>query len=213
MGIPQIGESASRELSRLHKTLPDISSSEILRTICLLADLEEERKEVSPQNKDRPPRDDAERSARKKLHDALKARIQKAEDEIADYEVSPDIGAVASRNLIAFFSSQHGKEFMQQFERLGLCPESANFLPLPSKAPAATDMPLAGKTFVITGTLSQPRSIYKEMIEQGGGKVSGSVSGNTSYLLAGEGGGAKRDKADKLGVDILSEDQLISMLK
>ena len=51
------------------------------------------------------------------------------------------------------------------------------------------------------------------MIEQGGGKVSGSVSGNTSYLLAGEGGGSKRDKADKLGVDILSEDQLISMLK
>lgn len=213
MGIPQIGESASRELSRLHKTLPDISSSEILRTICLLADLEEERKEVSPQNKDRPPLDDAERSARKKLHDALKERMQKAEDEIADFEVSPDIGAVASRNLIAFFSSQHGKEFMQQFERLGLCPKSANFLPRPSEASAATDMPLAGKTFVITGTLSQPRSIYKEMIEQGGGKVSGSVSGNTSYLLAGEGGGSKRDKADKLGVDILSEDQLISILK
>ena len=213
MGIPQIGEAASRELSRLHRTLPDIPSSEILRTICLLADLEEKRKEVSPQNKDRPPLDDAERSTRKKLHDALKERIQKAEDEIADFELSPDIGAVASRNLVAFFSSQYGKEFMQQFERLGLCPESANFLPRPSETSAATGMPLAGKTFVITGTLSQPRSIYKEMIEQGGGKVSGSVSGNTSYLLAGEGGGSKRDKADKLGVDILSEDQLISILK
>ena len=213
MGIPQIGESASRELSRLHQTLPEISTSKILRTISLLADLEEERKEVSPQNKDRPPLDDTERSIRKKLHDDLKERIKTTETEIADYEVSPDIGAVAARNLIAFFSSQHGVEFMQQFESLGLCPQSANYLPRPSENSAAAGMPLAGKTFVITGTLSRARSLYKEMIEKGGGKVSGSVSGKTSYLLAGEGGGSKRDKADKLGIEILSEDQLISMLE
>ena len=213
MGIPQIGESASRELSRLHQTLPEISTSKILKTICLLADLEEERREVSPQNKDNPPLDDTERNIRKKLHHDLKERIQKAESEIAEYEVSPDIGAVAARNLIEFFNSQHGVEFMQQFERLGLCPKSANYLPRPSENSAAPGMPLAGKTFVITGTLSRARSSYKEMIEQSGGKVSGSVSSKTSYLLAGEGGGSKRDKADKLGIDVLSEDQLMSMLE
>jgi len=212
MGIPQIGESASRELSRLHHSIPDISSSEILRTICLLADLEEERKEVSPLNKERPPLNEAERGARKKRHDALRERITEAENEIAGFEVSPDIGAVASRNLMTFFSSQHGKEFMEQFERLKLCPTSDNFLPRPSESKETIGMPFVGKTFVITGTLSQPRSEYKKMIENGGGKVTGSISRSTSFLLAGEGGGSKRDKADNLGIEIISEDQLISML-
>ena len=73
-------------------------------------------------------------------------------------------------------------------------------------------MPFVGKTFVITGTLSQPRSEYKEMIENSGGKVTGSISKGTSFLLAGEGGGSKRDKADNLGIEVISEDQLISML-
>ena len=67
MGIPQIGESASREVSRLHETLPDVASSEILGVICQIADLAEERKNVSPQNRDRPPRDDTDRKRRKIL--------------------------------------------------------------------------------------------------------------------------------------------------
>ncbi len=58
-------------------------------------------------------------------------------------------------------------------------------------------MPLAGKTFVITGTLSIDRDAMKDLIESQGGKVSGSVSAKTHYLLAGEGGGSKRDQRRK----------------
>ncbi len=65
---------------------------------------------------------------------------------------------------------------------------------------------VAGKTFVITGTLSMDRDAMQELIESKGGKVSGSVSAKTSYVLAGEGGGSKRDKAEKLGVAILDEE-------
>ena len=65
---------------------------------------------------------------------------------------------------------------------------------------------------MITGSLSRPRSAYKEIIEKNGGKVTGSVSKSTTYLLVGEGGGSKRDRADSLGVGIISEDQLNSML-
>ena len=73
-------------------------------------------------------------------------------------------------------------------------------------------LPLAGKTFVITGTLSMDRDAMKELIESNGGKVSGSVSAKTSYVLAGEGGGSKRDKAEKLGVSILDEEGLRDLL-
>ena len=62
------------------------------------------------------------------------------------------------------------------------------------------------KTFVITGTLSQPRPAFKKVIEQNGGKVSGSVSKNTDYLLCGEKGGSKKDKAETLGVKVLTEE-------
>lgn len=212
MGIPQIGESASREVSRLHETLPDVASSEILGVICQIADLEEERKNVSPQNRDRPPRDDTERKRRKIRHDELKTEITELENTIAAFEISPDLGPVASRNLVAFFASAPGREFMNQFADLGLSPRSDNFLPRPSELKSSDSLVLAGQIFVITGSLSRPRSAYKEIIEKNGGKVTGSVSKSTTYLLVGEGGGSKRDKADSLGVGIISEDQLNSML-
>jgi DNA ligase (NAD+) len=66
-------------------------------------------------------------------------------------------------------------------------------------------MPLAGKTFVITGTLSIDREEMKALVESKGGKVSGSVSAKTHFLLCGEGGGSKRDKALALKVPILDE--------
>jgi DNA ligase (NAD+) len=73
-------------------------------------------------------------------------------------------------------------------------------------------LPLSGKTFVITGTLTQPRDDFKRLIEDKGGKVSGSISASTHYLLSGEGGGSKRDKAIELGVPVINEDQLREML-
>ncbi len=73
-------------------------------------------------------------------------------------------------------------------------------------------MPLAGKSFVITGTLSRGRDEFKALIEKHGGKVTGSISKKTDYLLAGEGGGSKRDKAAKLEVPVISEDELQAML-
>ena len=72
--------------------------------------------------------------------------------------------------------------------------------------------PFAGKTFVITGTLpSMSRDEAKTYIEAHGGKVSGSVSKKTSYLVAGEAAGSKLDKANSLGVPVLSEGDLKAM--
>ena len=71
---------------------------------------------------------------------------------------------------------------------------------------------LKGKTFVITGTLSQPRNFFKRQIEDNGGKVVGSVSAKTDYLLCGADPGSKRDKALKAGVTILDEQGLQKLL-
>jgi DNA ligase (NAD+) len=72
---------------------------------------------------------------------------------------------------------------------------------------------LAGLTFVITGTLSQPRNHFKKLIEDNGGKVTGSVSSSTDYLLCGGDPGSKLDKAGRLGVEVIDEDRLRRMLE
>ena len=73
--------------------------------------------------------------------------------------------------------------------------------------------PLAGKTFVLTGSLpTLSRDEAKDMIEAAGGKVAGSVSKKTHYVVAGADAGSKLDKAQELGIEILDEDKLKAML-
>jgi DNA ligase (NAD+) len=76
---------------------------------------------------------------------------------------------------------------------------------------AASDK-LAGTTWVITGTLSQSRDEIADIIRSHGGKVSGSVSAKTTYLLAGEEAGSKLDKATNLGVQVLDEAKFREMI-
>jgi DNA ligase (NAD+) len=71
---------------------------------------------------------------------------------------------------------------------------------------------LSGKTFVITGTLSQPRDHFKSKIESNGGKVTDSVTKKTDYLLCGDEAGSKLEKAKTLGVEIVDERGFLKML-
>ncbi|MGE0708981.1 MAG: NAD-dependent DNA ligase LigA [Planctomycetota bacterium] len=79
-------------------------------------------------------------------------------------------------------------------------------------APAGGAQPLAGLSFVITGTLSRPRDAIKDQIEAAGGKVVGAISKNTNYLVAGEKAGSKLEKAQKLGVQVLDEAGLAALI-
>ncbi len=116
----------------------------------------------------------------------------------------PDIGAIVAPSIHAWF---HDEANMQLLDRL----RSAG-LTFVQKAVEAASNKLAGTTWVITGTLSQEREAIADIIRSHSGKVSGSVSGKTTYLLAGEDAGSKLDKATKLGVKIASETEFRSMI-
>src|SRR5690606_11496487 len=140
-----------------------------------------------------------------------RADAKKKNEKLIPYAISGDVGPAVAESVTAFFRSDAGRHVLERLKELGIDPRSDNFLPVVAEADLS-DLPLAGKTFVITGTLGMDRDEMKAFIESKGGKVTGSVSKNTSYLLAGEGGGSKRDKAEKLGVPVIGEEDLKAML-
>ena len=123
-------------------------------------------------------------------------------EEISSIE---GFGIVMARNVENFFRREAN---VQQIERLKVCGLNMNCL-----MEKAGDK-LAGKTFVLTGTLpTLKRSEAQVMIEKQGGKVSGSVSKKTTYVVAGEEAGSKLTKAQELGITILSEAELLELLE
>ena len=177
LGIRNIGESAAGEIARLHANIDKVAESNIMAALANLPNYIE----LSP-------------SKRKKENHPLLAR----------YKIDDNLGPVAAASLLNFFNSAEGKASLEQLALLKIEPISDNFSPIPVES-SASDSEFSGKSFVITGTLSQPRPSFKKIIEANGGKVTGSVSAKTDFLLAGEKTGSKADKAKNLGVTILDE--------
>lgn len=119
----------------------------------------------------------------------------------------PDVGPVVARRIVDFFAERHNLEVIRTLQKRGVTwPESD-----PSQPPA--DGPLSGKTFVLTGTLSEmTREEAKEKILALGGKVTGSVSKKTDYVVFGEKAGSKLSKAEKLGVSALPEVEFLDLI-
>jgi DNA ligase (NAD+) len=117
-----------------------------------------------------------------------------------------DVGPIVAQSIRTFFDQPHNREVV---EHLRACGINWPAIEASSNAPK----PFAAMTFVITGTLpTLGRDAAKDLIEAAGGKVSGSVSKKTSYVLAGTEAGSKLDKAQELGVTVIDEATLIAML-
>ncbi|KAB8141949.1 NAD-dependent DNA ligase LigA [Chloroflexia bacterium SDU3-3] len=135
---------------------------------------------------------------------SLDALADATEEEIVALE---GIGPAVAKSVRQFFAIQANRDLVAKLKQLGVNPTAAPQLPLASAA-------LAGKTFVITGTLpTLSREQASELIEANGGKVTGSVTKKTSYLVVGaDPGGSKYTKAVALGIAQLDEDALLALV-
>ena len=141
------------------------------------------------------------------------ARYFRTMDAILDAPVetlqgAPEIGPVVAASVRNFADEPHNRAVIAKLAAAGV-----NMASLQPEIPAAVPGPLAGKTFVLTGTLrGMTREEAEAAIERLGGKVAGSVSRKTSYLVVGEDAGSKLEKARTLGVTLLDEQQFEALI-
>jgi len=119
----------------------------------------------------------------------------------------PDVGPVVAEAIVQFFAEPHNQQVIAQLLQAGIHWQEG-------EGAAASEGPLTGKTLVLTGTLPDlTRDEAKDRIEAAGGKVAGSVSKKTDYVVAGSDAGSKLEKAQALGVTILDQAGLMELLK
>lgn len=214
LGIASVGENSAYRIANLHEDIEEVAHSQILRDISDLGKKRDERDAISPKSRKNPPRDAAEKTRREKRYEELSGEIAEIEahlDKNGAKASLAEVGPVAAASVLDFFASDKGKRILQRLRQLRIVPTGAG----PSGLKQSTvGKPLTDKTFVLTGTLpTLSRDKASAMIRYAGGNVSGSVSKNTDYLLAGESAGSKLDKARELGVSILTEQEFLAMLK
>ena len=125
------------------------------------------------------------------------------EEQVAEI---PGFGGIMAREVAAFFARQSARDLVERLKELGLN--------MTAHKKEEASQKLSGATFVLTGTLpTMSRKEASQLIESHGGKVSSSVSKKTSYVLAGEEAGSKLEKANALGIPVVTEAQLLAMLE
>jgi DNA ligase (NAD+) len=192
LAIPDVGKTTATELARFHNTIEDIANSQLLHDV---VDYHKKREQAEP--------------AVETADRLIKAGFAKpSKSKAAKQGIVTKVGPVVAESVLGFFASRAGKTILQRMKQLGIEPNSERI-----SARKAAELPLAGKTFVLTGTLpSMTREEAIGKIEALGGHVTGSVSKKTDYVLAGTDPGSKFEKARELRVKIVDEAEFRQML-
>jgi DNA ligase (NAD+) len=211
LAIADVGEATAKQLAATHDSLDALAHSEVLRDIRDLGTKESERAEISPRSRKNPPKNETEK-AKREQHDAgLKAEIAAIEARLETGGLKAklvEVGPVAAASVLDYFGSPDGKKVLARVRELGIKPASKKA----TIAATTTAGVFAGKIFVLTGTLpTLTREEATAKIEAVGGKVSGSVSKKTDFVLAGADAGSKLTKAQELGVKIVDEKEFLKM--
>ena len=219
LAIPEVGEETAHDLAKFHSTIGAVAGSTLLADVVALDDLRTQIDAANPRARLHKDRSELEKQELASRHvefvakaNQLGARLiaarfaQPAKKKGAtDADAVLAIGPVAARAVLGWFASPAGRETLARLGKLGIEPQGAS-------APTG-DAPLAGKTFVLTGTLEKmSRGEASERIRAQGGNVSSSVSRKTDYVVAGPGAGAKLEEATALGVAVLEEAQFLALL-
>lgn len=118
----------------------------------------------------------------------------------------PDIGDIMALHIVAFFAEQHNRDVIKALLDAGVKPSEVEVVD-------ESSLPLAGQTYVVTGTLEQmARSQAKHYLQSLGAKVAGSVSAKTTCVIAGPGAGSKLAKAEELAIQVIDEEKFVSLL-
>jgi len=193
LAIPEVGKTTATQLARFHDSIDNAAHSGLLRDVL---DYHEKREQKQNAN------EIAERLIQAGFAERSKSKAGKG------VGIVTEVGPVVAQSVLNFFASATGKKILQRLKQLGIQPKSEKV-----SARKVAELPLAGKTFVLTGALpSMTREEATEEIEALGGKVSSSVSKKTNYVLAGEDAGSKLAKAKQIGIRILDEAEFRKML-
>ena len=208
LAIPEVGKTTATQLAAFHDNLEEVADSQILRDV---RDYHAKLEEARALRRENPARCQKVRQQIEEIVGRLMkagfAERSKARSE-KEFGIVTEVGPVVADSVLNFFASEAGKSALRRSKQLGIKPKSER---ISRKAVAA--LPLAGKTFVLTGTLpTMTRDEAGARIEALGGNVSGSVSRKTDYVLAGGAAGSKLEKARELGVRILDEAAFRKML-
>ncbi len=219
LGIPNIGTANARQVAACHRDMQELADSPILRDLVQLYDLQEEAAANNPRSAAIRSLDLDARVAATEKHERLNREIEQlgealAERKLAKRESGGNIRYTSPlkpetvRAVYQFFQSENGRNLMDRLQKLEINPVS-------DQPTAAHEAPLAGHTYVITGTLaSGGRTEIANRLRQLGAKVTGSVSRQTTALIAGENaGGSKYDRAQELDIPILSEADYLELLQ
>ena len=186
LAIPDVGKTTATDLARFHQTIEDVASSKLLHDVLAYHETKGDKKATN---------EIAERLIKSGFAQPSKSKIDKQGGIVTE------VGPVVAQSVLDFFASAAGRKILQRMKELGIHPKSEKV-----SVKKMAELPLAGKTFVLTGTLpSMTREEASAKIEALGGHVSSSVSKKTDYVLAGSEAGSKLEKAKELGVRIIDE--------
>ena len=228
LGIPNVGVTTAFEFALVHRDLEDLANSQKLRNLLNLRKLVDEAKAVNPDSPRNKQKGEDELESLSQKHKTLNEQIEqvgaslnsagvvvnlkKRDKKKSKYppliEISTEFESEAAKSVLAFFASHAGKEVLKRLKELGIAPKDGQRTSTEEVSTA-----FAGKTFVLTGTLSSmTREKAADEIRSRGGSVTGSVSKNTDFVVFGEEAGSKLDKAHELGVETINEQQFLKML-
>jgi DNA ligase (NAD+) len=209
LAIADVGEATAKQLAATHDSLDALARSEVLRDILDLGAKESERAEISPRSRKNPPKNETEKAKREQRDVEFKTEIAAIESRLETGGLKAklvEVGPVAAASVLNYFASPAGKKVLARIRELNIKPQSEKVGIAPPEGV------FAGKTFVLTGTLpTLTREAATAKIEALGGKVTGSVSKKTDFVLAGTEAGSKLTKAQELGVKILDEAEFLKM--
>lgn len=211
LAIPEIGEETAHDLASHHEDIEAVANSTLLRDVVALNRLRGEIDAANPRAKVNRDKDELEKQQLTERHAQLLkegnetgARLiaagfaQSAKKKgAADADAVVVVGPVAAQAAIRWFESETGREVVRRMKELKITPKGS--------IRSAAASPLAGKTFVFTGSLAINRNEAAEKVRSLGANVSSSVSRKTDYVVAGPGAGSKLDDANKHGVTVLDE--------